>query len=167
MFRFIHAILAVPATSTPLPAGLPAAMLANIDTLSDSDVDSEATLPLPGDGQLTCRRRGAEVFCGSAHLSNALQAVGFVMDKYDLARGGAEHDLTLDTVVNHLMSRVEQHDWDYVHFAPPCNTYSVARFPRIRSGSWLHMLVRTFPTLVNHDLLVVRGGARVKSCCPW
>jgi hypothetical protein len=112
-------------------------MLANIDMLSDSDVDSEATLPLPG--AVTCQRRGAEVFCGSAHLASALEAIGFKMDKYDLARGGVEHDLTSDTVVAYFMSRAAHHDWDYVHFAPPCNTYSAARFPKIRSGSWFHV----------------------------
>lgn len=110
-------------------------MLANIEMLSDSDVDSEATLPLPCGAVLTCQRRGAEVFCGSARLSSALQSFGFVMDKYDLRLGGAEHDLTSDAVVAFFISKAQQRDWDYVHAAPPCNTYSIARFPRIRSRS--------------------------------
>lgn len=106
-----------------------------VNMLSDSDAESEATLPLPG-AAVTCQRHGAEFFCGSARLSKALEATGFVMDKYDLALGGAAHDLTSDTVVQHIMSKVATRDWDYVHFAPPCNTYSVARFPRIRCGPW-------------------------------
>jgi len=107
----------------------------SVNMLSDSDAESEATLPLPG-AVVTCQRHGAEVFCGSAGLSKALEAVGFVMGKYDLALGGAGHDLTSDTVVQLFMSKVTTRDWDYVHFAPPCNTYSVARFPRIRCGPW-------------------------------
>lgn len=29
-------------------------------------------------------------------------------------------------------------NYDYVHFAPPCNTYSLARFPKVRRGGYIN-----------------------------
>ena len=89
---------------------------------------------------------------GGAHLSNALQAVGFVMDTSDLARGGADQDLTLEMC-----------------FAPPCNTYSVAR-PCVeegRSGLPAAVLANS-DTLSDSDVkseaaLLLPGGAEVFS----
>ena len=111
----------------------------SVTDLSDSDAESldAPTLPLPG---ATARqRRGVEVFCGSGRLATALARRGVLMDKYDLALGGAQHDLTSNEVVDDLTSKATSSEWDYGHFAPPCNTYSVARYPRIRSGPVLSM----------------------------
>ena len=100
--------------------------------LTDDNSDA-TTLDLPG------TRRGVEVFSGSGNLSSALLRRGLVMDQVDLAISPS-HDLTQDSVVESLCAKALSGRWCYAHFAPPCNTYSVARFPRIlRTEPWANV----------------------------
>ena len=51
-----------------------------------------------------------------------------------------DHDMHTDKGRNILMNKIKdfeaQFGWKpYVHFAPPCSTYSQARYPKIRSKS--------------------------------
>lgn len=72
-----------------------------------------------------------EVFAGSGNLSRALQEVGFATTMVDL-RYKAEDDMSKVQTIRRLCEQVQSSGIKYVHMAPPCNTYSLARFPKIR-----------------------------------
>ena len=73
--------------------------------------------------------RVMEVFAGTGQLSKAMGKQGCVTEMVDLLHG-AECDMSTPAVVEH---HVQSSDTlKYAHFAPPCDTYSVARWPKIR-----------------------------------
>ena len=72
-----------------------------------------------------------EVFAGSGNLSAAVANRGMETMSWDLQDGPA-CDMSQDCVVQDLTDRAVLSGARYVHFAPPCNTYSTARWPRIR-----------------------------------
>ena len=74
-----------------------------------------------------------EVFSGSGNLSKALADQHFHTDQVDLAVDPA-HDLSKRSVSEALARRAEQQSTFYTHLAPPCNSYSVARLPRLRTA---------------------------------
>ena len=51
----------------------------------------------------------------------------------DIMLGGKDHDFTQDACVTAIMATIKHYDIKYVHFAIPCNTYSVARYPKLRT----------------------------------
>lgn len=115
-----------------------------VDALSDDEADAgpppASTMP----GQLAPviakqRRPFVEVFAGSCHLSQAFAAAGHATFAFDI-KLDATHDLHSDQGIKLLMSKVQELEKKfgvrpYLHWAPPCSTYSQARFPKIRSSS--------------------------------
>lgn len=76
--------------------------------------------------------RMAEVFAGCGALSKEMSRRGFVTKAVDFLLGGPEHDMSNDGVCQTLGDEFLK--YTYVHFAPPCNTFSAARYPKLRSG---------------------------------
>ncbi len=108
---------------------------------SDSLVAMPQLLPLPAVGR---KRPFIEVFAGSRRLTDTFAAVGhmtFAMDvKYDPL-----HDITTAGAANMLRAKVLQFEASsgmkpYLHFAPPCCTYTRCRYPSIRSSEYPHGL---------------------------
>jgi hypothetical protein len=120
-----------------------AAVVGPIDSLSDSDcgdVDhgslSATTLQLSAPTQamrVDDKPRSLEIFSGSGRLSAALSGQGWATDQVELSWGGAEHDMSQEPVVQKLLHGIREQRWRYVHLAPPCNTYSAARYPKLRT----------------------------------
>lgn len=77
------------------------------------------------------RKVVAEIFCGSGNLSRALE-VYFVAHQYDL-QIDVSHDFSKWARVEKIAAFLMASGCRYVHMAPPCNTYSNARYPKIRS----------------------------------
>jgi hypothetical protein len=73
-----------------------------------------------------------EVFAGSKNLSLALVEHGIATDTVELKDGSAANDFTLPSTVASVISKIRGGRYDYVHLAPPCNTFSRARFPPLR-----------------------------------
>ena len=71
-----------------------------------------------------------EVFSGSGNLSHAMEGHGLKALRYDLLTG---HDMHSADFVNQLLQKVDSLQCKYMHLAPPCNTYSQARYPKIRT----------------------------------
>ena len=72
-----------------------------------------------------------EIFAGSGNLSAAFRRHGLMTHEFDL-KLSARHDMSKPTSVNNFLQLVQQHNAAYVHMAPPCNTFSRARYPVIR-----------------------------------
>jgi len=116
---------------------------------SNSECDSDSTLPLPGlmtsdyfkrnelDKNATLRPF-VEVFAGSCHLSNAFGRAGHPKYSFDV-KIDETHDMGTEVGLDLVRRKI--HDLQaaaggkspYIHFAPPCSTYSAARYPKIRS----------------------------------
>ena len=121
--------------------------------LSDSDADSEKTVKLNGKQQLVCDyskfkklernatlRPFVEVFAGSCHLSHAFNDAGHPNYSFDVKLDEAhnmitEKGLDLARLKIHELKAAAGGTLPYIHFAPPCSTYSQARYPKIRSTS--------------------------------
>ena len=73
-----------------------------------------------------------EVFSGSGNLSNALGHQGFNASAIDIAND-PEDDLANPSSVPALVEEVVHTNTRYAHLAPPCNTFSIARYPKIRT----------------------------------
>ena len=82
-------------------------------------------------GKLIGGPRCLEVFAGSGNLSKALVDCGLESDKVDIEYCDG-HDMSQKSTVDDLCDASNAADYKYAHLAPPCNTYSVARFPKIR-----------------------------------
>ena len=98
--------------------------------------------------------RTREVFAGSQHLSQALQAQGCSIQPFDIAIGGQPHDLSITANVDRLKDDDTE---DYSHYAPPCNTYSICRHPKIRSSSFPEGL----PNLGKRDRQLLAKANRI------
>jgi len=73
-----------------------------------------------------------EVFAGSQNLTKALNSAGIPCLPFDIQLGGDLHDLAKEATVQRLAADPVQ----YAHYAPPCNPYSIARWPKVRSRAW-------------------------------
>jgi len=114
-----------------------------ISSLSDSDGEardhrslSATTLQLGATTQAVNdddSPRALEIFSGSGRLSAAMREHGWATDQVELSWGGAEHDMSQEPVVQRLLQGIADKRWRYVHMAPPCNTYSAARYPKLRT----------------------------------
>ena len=118
-------------------AGQTAGLRGHGETLWTSPAAQGSAVHRPLTATAGTRRTGGigtrEVCAGSQHLSQALQAEGCRIQPIDIAIGGQEHDLSIAANVDRL--KADDTD-DYNHYAPPCNTYSSCRNPKIRSSSF-------------------------------
>lgn len=73
----------------------------------------------------------AEVFAGCGALSEAMGTRGFPTWSIDYAIGGSKHDFSSAPTADALAKMLAS--YHYVHFAPPCNTFSMARYPKLRT----------------------------------
>ena len=76
------------------------------------------------------------VFAGPGHdadLAARLRARGIAVTVVDTKVGGAEHDVRRPGVGERLIERVRRGDYDVVFMAPPCESFSVAHRPQLRS----------------------------------
>jgi hypothetical protein len=73
-----------------------------------------------------------EVFSGSGTLSKALRKHNFETEEIDLLRGIHLY-MSDPEIVNRLVD-TSKSNMKYAHFAPPCNSYSIARYPKLRLG---------------------------------
>ena len=81
----------------------------------------------------------AEFFSGSGGLSKALEKVGIRCQEYDL-KLNVSHDMSDMARARELLAECVRREVRYVHFAPPCNSFSMARFPKLRLESFKHDL---------------------------
>ena len=89
----------------------------------------------PGNVQDTQTARVAEIFSGSGNLSAALREVGLPTVEYDL-NISSEHDIYNPRKMEKIRDTIlGAPNIQYVHLAPPCNTFSQARWPKIRLDS--------------------------------
>ena len=63
-------------------------------------------------------------------LPQALKDAGIPCEEYDLTIS-PHHDMSSIRIATKLM---EVRGDRYAHFAPPCNSFSMARFPKLRLG---------------------------------
>ena len=120
---------------------------ARVQHHSDSDDDIPAThadtsvvqLPITPGGVGVRPLMFIEVFAGSEHLSNAFRAIGVMVHAIEL-KLDPDHDFSkkigADTVNNLIQDARRRGFVVYIHFAPPCNTYSVARYPKLRTAQY-------------------------------
>ena len=117
--------------------------MSRVSKLSDSDdnVDIIITPPLQKKlrGPMDAKRPFVEVFAGSCHLSNAFQHAGHRVYSMDI-KLNIMMDISDAYGREMLVKMAKELEEEtglqpYVHFAPPCSTYSQARFPKIRSSS--------------------------------
>ena len=76
------------------------------------------------------------VFAGPGHdadLAARLRARGVAVTVVDTKVGGGQHDVRRPAVGERLIGRVRRGDYDVVFGAPPCESYSVAHRPQLRS----------------------------------
>ena len=76
----------------------------------------------------------------------------------DIDIGQSAHDMTDPRTVDNMMEAVDTQDITYVHLAIPCNTFSIARWPTLRT--------RQFPMGVHglperETLVVLKSNACV------
>ena len=75
-----------------------------------------------------------EVFSGSGNLSHAIRKQHLTTEEVDLEQCST-HDMSSKDFVMSLKQKAVSQKVQYCHLAPPCNTYSQARYPRVRTGS--------------------------------
>ena len=76
------------------------------------------------------------VFAGPGHSSDLaarLRARGVAVTVVDTKVGGGGHDIRRPQVGQRLIDRVRRGDYDIVFAAPPCESFSVAHRPQLRS----------------------------------
>jgi hypothetical protein len=81
-----------------------------------------------------------EVFSGNGNLSHALREEGLNTIMIDIDTGNSDNDMSNNDNVPALVDRAAASSAAYVHMAPPCNSFSSARYPRIRSRDYPHGL---------------------------
>ena len=86
----------------------------------------------------------AEFFAGSGNLGAALARQGFTVAAFDL-KISTSHDFTNCDKVQRMVDGALQKDTKYAHFAPPCNSFSIARWPKLRlvEGSYQYVKGQT------------------------
>jgi hypothetical protein len=108
------------------------------DALTDSDDEQPhgPTVPVPpttpSDGKAA--PKFLEVFSGGGTLTKAFTSMTFDCVAVDIVSNPAD-DLSSGSCVARLLALAVSRTFQYVHFAPPCNTFSAARFPKLRHGS--------------------------------
>ena len=95
----------------------------------------------------------AEVFAGCGALSHAMSHRGFPTWTVDFKIGGAAHDFSNADTAMKLANDLG--DFNYIHFAPPCNTFSMARYPKLRIG-FPNVSNISYPRKDRHDHLTLK-----------
>lgn len=72
-----------------------------------------------------------EICSGQGNLTRALNDWGFNAVGVDMCLD-INHDLLNESFLVSIKNRIASGSVCYVHIAPPCNTYSIARHPKIR-----------------------------------
>ena len=98
----------------------------NEGDLSDSAFQVEPGPPALSEGTIL------EVFAGSGNLSKAFRKYGYSSVKIEINTWGRNHDMSSRQVVNRIIAMINDKAFEFCHFAPPCNTYSASRYPRLR-----------------------------------
>ena len=98
--------------------------------LTDSDSEGETCHPATAPSPCSCTTV-AEVFSGVGALSKACEEFGFKSMQFDLLNNES-HDMSKATNMEFIKSVLLTNNVKYCHFAPPCNTFSAARFPKLR-----------------------------------
>ena len=115
----------------------------DFESLTDSEVEVQSEVPTrrpstPKMNPMPEPRGGkvcaAEFFAGSARLSSALRAVGVPCASFDL-KISTQHDFSNSRKVSSMLQKVRDDNISYAHFAPPCNSFSIARWPKLRRGT--------------------------------
>ena len=101
------------------------------DYLTKAEELSKITLKEPNSSRKPHAVTVAELFAGSMHLSDALAARGFNVMSYDL-RFDENHDMSNKVKVGAMLRELLDNKVQYLHFAPPCNSFSMARWPKLR-----------------------------------
>ena len=136
-----------------------------VDCLSDDDdaANNRVVVQVPRPAPLLngARRPFIEVFAGSCHLSDAFSKLGYQTFPIDV-KISTQHDLKLGShFVMDVISKLEAKTGlkPYIHFAPPCSTYSQARYPRIRSSACPGGLPAS--QLTAHDRTVLKYANKI------
>ena len=136
--------------------------------LSDDDQDELVPLVKPMPMSAGRKRPFVEVFAGSQHLSDTFHGNGHRVFPMDV-KISIDHDMhgaSGQVLLLRQLGLLERETGlkPYVHFAPPCNTYSQARYPRIRSVTHPHGLPPS--VLTNHDKAVLKHANRITPDVP-
>ena len=136
-----------------------------VDCLSDDDnvANNRVVVQVPRPAPLLngARRPFIEVFAGSCHLSDAFRKLGYQTFPIDV-KISTQPDLKLGShFVMDVISKLEAKTGlkPYIHFAPPCSTYSQARYPRIRSSACPGGLLAS--QLTAHDRTVLKYANKI------
>ena len=74
-----------------------------------------------------------EIFAGCAALSRHCAKRGFRMDPKDIAIN-PDHDMTMPSFVDAMVNFIRtEPSLSYLHMGNPCSSFSMARFPKLRS----------------------------------
>ena len=114
----------------------------SVVALSDSETEREGGAsqnmgleahPVDHDG-LAGRQHALEIFAGSGILTAAINRYkGMKCWSKDIKRCALE-DITKPNEWKLICCAIDTKFLDYIHLAPPCNQYSVARWPKLRIG---------------------------------
>ena len=138
-------------------------MAPRVLALSDDDQDELVPLVKPMPMSAGRKRPFVEVFAGSQHLSDAFRGNGHRVFPMDV-KISIDHDMhgaSGQVLLLRQLGLLERETGlkPYVHFAPPCSTYSQARYPRIRGVTHPHGLPPG--VLTNHDKAVLKHANRI------
>ncbi len=105
-----------------------------------------------------------EVFSGSGRLTGELHARGWQAHALDIVHGAAE-DFSRREVRRMLLRKIWAREVAYVHLAPPCSTFSIARTPPIRSRQCPFGLPGLGNRLARFSLQVLKVCLRMEIAC--
>lgn len=74
--------------------------------------------------RIAVSRHGTELFCGSGNLSDALEANGYAMQRYDRKRDGTPGECNVDWSYTTAEAVGKLFGVSYVHVSPDCSTFS-------------------------------------------
>ena len=113
-------------------------------------------------------RHGLEVYSGKGNLSNSFRKRKISMYEVDIING-EEGNMKKRSVVENLQKELVDDVYDFAHVAIPCETYSNARYPKLRSKAFPagkpnlpkrdRMILREAKVLLKHSLMLV------ETCC--
>lgn len=102
----------------------------NAETGAEGGPEREAENPYDDESDTEMNLICGECFAGSMNLTSALCEAGLPTAAFDIRIGGETHDFSKRKNVEKM--KEELYGLEYVHMAPPCNTYSTARWPKLR-----------------------------------
>jgi len=100
--------------------------------MSKTKTKQEMEQHAPGLPPPTNGNHALEVFAGSGRLAARLRDEGIAVETIDLNRNAA-HDMSDPVMPQVLLRKALGRRSKYSHFAPPCNSYSPAVWPQLRS----------------------------------